>query len=286
QTQEKIFLSRSLPMKFATSIVLFFISMIHCVGLQAQSANLEIIGGEGFADTVVTAQILATTDLQTHGFSLGLAHDPAVLQIESLSSIRGGALLQALNANSGPDFFEVNMNPANGSGFTVACITDLFNPFDLLPIMNLQVLLEIDYRIIPSAVVGTISTINFTSALGQPPVQTVMVLELAEVIPTLTQGSILVTEPLFLRGDLNQSGTISLLDGVLLLYRVSGLQAPGSCNDADDINDDGVLTIGDAVYLFQYMFTGGSPIPGSTGQCGPDQTSNDGLDCVEFLACD
>jgi hypothetical protein len=273
-------------MKFATSMAIFFISMIHCVGLHAQSASLELIGGEGFADTIVTAQVLATTDLQTHGFSMGLGHDPNTLQIESFDSIRGGAVLQALNANSGPDFFEVNMTPANGTGFTVACITDLFNPFDLIPVMTLQVLLEIDYKIIPTAVVGTESTINFTSALGQPPVQTVMVLELDEVIPTLTQGSIHVTEPLFLRGDLNQSGTISILDGVLLLYRVSGLESPGSCNDADDINDDGVLTIGDAVYLFQYMFTGGAPIPGSTGQCGPDQTGNDGLDCVEFLACD
>ena len=58
-----------------------------------------------------------------------------------------------------------------------------------------------------------------------------------------------------------------------------------SCSDADDINDDGVLTLGDAVYLFQYMFTGGAPIPGSDGSCGPDQTGDDDLDCMEFGFC-
>ena len=139
--------------------------------------------------------------------------------------------------------------------------------------------------ITPTAPVGTLSPLTLTSTLGSPPVQTVLVLELAEVTPTMVSGSILVTEPLFIRGDLNQNGSVSLLDGVLLLYRVSGLEPPGTCNDADDINDDGVLTIGDAVYLFQYMFTGGAPIPGSDGTCSPDLTGTDSLDCVEFLNC-
>ena len=151
--------------------------------------------------------------------------------------------------------------------------------------MTSDPLLLVNYMIQPSAPVGTVSTLEFTSLLGSPSVQTVLVLELAEVTPTMTSGEILVTEPLFIRGDLNQNGSVSLLDGVLLLYRVSGLEPAGSCRDADDINDDGVLTIGDAVYLFQYMFTGGAPIPGSDGSCSPDLTGDDDLDCVEFNNC-
>lgn len=273
-------------MSFRSILLLILVTAFLTTNLEAQVAGLEIVGGEGYAETTITAQILFSTDLPTHGFSLGVSHDPAILSVESLANVHTGALLQALNGNSGPDFFEVNIAPAGGTGITVACITDLFSPFDLLPMMTSEPLIQIDYLILPDAPVGTLSPLTLTSDLGSPPVQTVMVLELAEVTPTMASGSILITEPLFIRGDLNQNGSVSLLDGVLLLYRVSGLEPPGSCRDADDINDDGVLTIGDAVYLFQYMFTGGAPIPGSDGTCNPDLTNDDPLDCADFLICD
>ena len=112
-------------------VLLSFMTMT--ATLDAQVANLEIVGGEGYVETTVTAQILFSTDLPTHGFSLGVSHDPTILTIGSLADVQAGALLQAVNSNSGPDFFEINIAPAGGSGFTVACITDLFSPFDLLP---------------------------------------------------------------------------------------------------------------------------------------------------------
>lgn len=272
-------------MKSHYSLLILMTTLLFSPVLEGQVSSLDIVGGEGFVETTITAQILCTTDLPTHGFSLGISHDGNILSIESLADVQAGPMLMALNSNSGPAFFEININPSGGSGFTVACITDLFNPFDLLPPMTSDPLLLVNYMIQPSAPVGTVSTLEFTSLLGSPSVQTVLVLELAEVTPTMTSGEILVTEPLFIRGDLNQNGSVSLLDGVLLLYRVSGLEPAGSCRDADDINDDGVLTIGDAVYLFQYMFTGGAPIPGSDGSCSPDLTGDDDLDCVEFNNC-
>ncbi|OUU20667.1 MAG: hypothetical protein CBC13_10370 [Planctomycetia bacterium TMED53] len=272
-------------MKFSPIVVFLFLVCLTCSEVNAQIATIEAVGGDGYIDTTVTAQILGTTDLATHGFSLGLSHDPTILAIDALTDVRPGAVVSAVNGDSGPDFFEINIAPAGGTGLTIACITDLFSPFDFLPPMDSSPLIEIDYRILPTAVVGSSSPLEFTSALGSPAVQTVLVMELAEVTPAMISGLILVTEPHFIRGDLNHNGSVTLLDGVLLLYRVSGLEAPGSCSDADDINDDGVLTLGDAVYLFQYMFTGGAPIPGSDGSCGPDQTGDDDLDCMEFGFC-
>ncbi len=272
-------------MKTYSVLFTLLFSVFFYSALQAQIATIEVVGGEGFTETTVTVQILATTDLPTHGFSLGVNHDPAILSITSLASVRPGSIVQAVNGDSGPDFFEININPTGGTGFTVACITDLFSPFDMLPALNNATLIETDYVILPTAPVGSSSPLQLTSGLGSPPVQTVLVMELAEVTPTMIDGSILVTEPHFIRGDLNHNGSVTLLDGVLLLYRVSGLETPSTCRDADDINDDGVLTLGDAVYLFQYMFAGGPQIPGSDGSCGPDPTGADPLDCVEFLFC-
>ena len=260
--------------------------LLFTADLNAQVGSLEVIGGEGYNESTITAQLLLTTDLPTHGFSFGISHDPAIVSVNSSTAIQLGPVMQALNDNSGPAFLDVNVEPTGGSGITVACITDYFTPFDLLPAMTSEPLILIDYTINQNAPVGSVSPLTLTSALGNPPVATVLVLELTEVVPTMSAGSILVTEPHFIRGDLNQNGSLSLLDGVLLLYRVSGIEPPGSCLDADDINDDGILTIGDAVFLFQYMFAGGTPIPGSDGTCSPDLTPADSLDCVQFQFCE
>lgn len=253
--------------------------------VSGQSASLTITGTEGFADTLATTMIHLTSDEEIHGFSCGVTHDPTILSIPDSDNIRQAPVLSDLNNGTGPDFFNVNIAPANGAGFTLACVTDLFAPFEQIPIATDLLLLEVDYLIDGAAPVGTLTPIEFADTLGSPPVQTVMVLQLEEVVPATAGGTILVTEPLFLRGDLDQSGTLSLIDGVLLLYRVSGLEPPGNCKDSDDINDDGLLTIGDAVYLFQYLFINGDPIPSPTGVCGPDPDPEDALDCISFDAC-
>jgi len=56
---------------------------------------------------------------------------------------------------------------------------------------------------------------------------------------------------------------------------------PFQCYDACDINDDGIHSIGDAVFLINYLFEDGlaplAPFPA----CGPDTTA-DGLTCVSY----
>ena len=53
------------------------------------------------------------------------------------------------------------------------------------------------------------------------------------------------------------------------------------CKKSADANDDGTLTTADAVYLLQYMFTGGEAIPAPMGTCGQDPTADD-LGCEEY----
>ncbi len=253
--------------------------------LQGQVGSLQLSSGEGFAGHTITTTITMTTDTELHGFSFGVAHDPLLISIPETVNISQGPSLESLNLGAGPAFFSVNIAPAGGAGFTIACVTDLFAPFDTVPVALDNPILEIDYLIDANAPVGSTIPIEFSNLLGSPPVQTVMVFDLVEIVPTITAGIVTVTEPTFLRGDVDQNGTVSLIDGVLLCYRVSGLQPPGDCRDADDINDDDLLTISDAVYLFQYMFVGGPSIPAPSGVCGPDPGAEGNLDCNDHLAC-
>ncbi len=57
------------------------------------------------------------------------------------------------------------------------------------------------------------------------------------------------------------------------------------CDDACDVNDDGLLDIADGIYLLNYLFASGPPPAAPDGSCGPDLTA-DGLGCDQFAACD
>jgi hypothetical protein len=78
----------------------------------------------------------------------------------------------------------------------------------------------------------------------------------------------------FRRGDANQSGLVELGDPNCILNAVSGSGCAAlTCFDAADANDDGVVDLSDATFLFLFLFDAGRPppLPGP-GFCGPDPT--------------
>jgi hypothetical protein len=63
----------------------------------------------------------------------------------------------------------------------------------------------------------------------------------------------------FIRGDANGDGIINLGDAVYVLnYLFKGGPAPNPL-DAGDANCDGTVDLGDAVYILNYLFKGGPP---------------------------
>ena len=82
----------------------------------------------------------------------------------------------------------------------------------------------------------------------------------------------------FIRGDLNEDGIIETGD---LIACMAG--PPFSCDDASDVNDDGVWDMGDCTYL-QNFLSGGPQPPPPYPNCGTDPTP-DALDCVSFPSC-
>jgi len=90
----------------------------------------------------------------------------------------------------------------------------------------------------------------------------------------------------FRRGDADQSGAVSLTDGVKIMQVlfVAGTAVP-PCLDALDANDDGGLSISDTVYVLLYLFLSGPAFPAPSAACGIDPT-NDALGCSAFAPCD
>ena len=88
-------------------------------------------------------------------------------------------------------------------------------------------------------------------------------------------------DELFYRGDVDLNGDVDLSDAVYLFnYLFLGGSAPG-CDDGADATDDGALDLTDGIFILNFLFLGGNelPPPSPFTTCpGPDPTE-DALGC-------
>ncbi len=117
--------------------------------------------------------------------------------------------------------------------------------------------------------------------------------ELGEDSPCIDSGDPAVTDPdftvadmgyryrprIFLRGDADSSGIVSVLDALAILDLLFNEGSDLQCEKAGDANDTGDLTILDGLLILQYIYDDGVP-PAAPGPsiCGPDSTA-DNLTC-------
>ncbi len=88
----------------------------------------------------------------------------------------------------------------------------------------------------------------------------------------------------FRRGDANGDDAVDLADAIRILDISFGSSTAPICEDAADVNDDGVFQgIPDAISLLGVLF-GGAMLPAPTPGCGPDPTA-DVLTCAVQGSC-
>ena len=89
----------------------------------------------------------------------------------------------------------------------------------------------------------------------------------------------------FERGDVDEDGRLTITDAIAVLsFLFQGTAAP-NCQKAADTDDDGVLTLTDAVVSLSFLFTAGDAPAQPFGLCGTDPTE-DALSCDSAAACD
>jgi len=102
----------------------------------------------------------------------------------------------------------------------------------------------------------------------------------------LIVSEIIVTLPMFRRGDATTTGGVDITDAIVTLELVILGLGSLNCEDAADSNDDGMVDITDAIVTLQEVILGQQGIkdPGPN-MCGIDPDETDNLGCDSFPDC-
>ncbi len=87
----------------------------------------------------------------------------------------------------------------------------------------------------------------------------------------------------FVRGDTNDDGSLTIADAIAGLGQLFAAE-PIPCPSSGDVNGDGGYDIGDMISLLSYLFSGGPPPVAPFPACGVEPSPGD-QDCEAFSGC-
>lgn len=100
------------------------------------------------------------------------------------------------------------------------------------------------------------------------------------------EGDDVVTDPQFMRGDVNVDGKIDLADAISIL-QFSFSEGLLACVNSADTNDDGKINLADPITLLTYQFSNGDDFPPPFEACGEDPTPDTpDLGCESYSLCE
>lgn len=282
------------------------------LSVQAQSYNLFFRAPDFAASvggTVTVAVGLENDPEAVTGFSFGLRYDPAVL---SLAQVDLGSAVTAALAGAAQDERFLAVGEDASGGVSVALIlssaTSEAGGVSIPPGSDNEVAL-ITYNVLAEAEAQT--AVTLVSDVGTPPVPTLMDLGGVAQVPTgganqqgETTVSISSGPSPFLRGDVNQSGRLDLLDGIIILRFLfsagEGIPAIAESTvmnclvtfnvdastrlDAADAEDERDIEVTDAVFALNALFGLGGPPAVPFPSCGqPTALVSERMTCQEYL---
>ncbi|MDE0959300.1 MAG: hypothetical protein OSB09_00805 [Planctomycetota bacterium] len=213
------------------------------------------------------------------GFSIALAFDPTIFQCAS-SSIEG-----TITQVAGAEFIEGVID--NVSGFVVVgVLMDILPPYDgqVIPATGIEMeFVRIYFDVSTDLTSSSQTELRFENDLGTPPISNVFVIENQSETPVTVDLTIdVVVDGVFLRGDADGNLRLDLADAINnLVYMTSACpDCPiPLCPKALDVNDNGMIDLGDAIQLLNFLYLGGPQPAAPFPDPGVDPTP-DGLDCL------
>jgi hypothetical protein len=278
--------------------------------------SVEINIGDPAATVSVTAYIGPGEDDNppasgSQGWSLGIQHDGAMLEIISATTL--GTIAADVNddppgmRNTGFEVSEIvdpaRQTPAGRAGLVSAVVLSFVMNITLAPAEDNSVLIA-TYRAAEGVAAGDgegpmTTEIEFADGLqgaGQP-VQTVLTISGQTVNPGQKHPiTVEFTEDVpdvFLRGDANNDGTVNIADPIYTINERVRQGPPFACEKAADSNDDDMVDLSDVMYTIAYRFLAGPTPPppfverpASGEQCGAEEFDPDAQLTCDDANCD
>ena len=213
----------------------------------------------GTVDLDVSLDSTLGSDIQ--GWSYGVCHDAAALQVDAISE---GDVPNSLMGGAGPDF---NQQALFADGFTVGVVICLLGCEVLPPtagVLNIG-----SYTNLMAE--GDMTTLSICSTLGMPPVAAVVVENGSSVTPTTVDGTVESFVPPitdFIRGDANGDSSLNIADGIYMLNALFQGGPMQDCEIANDANSDAMYNTADAIFVFNHQFLNGPAPAAPYPDCG------------------
>lgn len=200
------------------------------------------------------------------GFQVAARYDPSILSIrevdfEATNIGLTDAELLAYTISDDPDDPFV----------TVGVLLDIEPPFDrrVLSPGRARRIVNLVADISSSARMGSTSEVWLENGVGRPPLNNIITVRSHTVLPVLGPPGVVRIEQLtfpppgfFVRGDVDDNGSISISDAISILRYLFLGGTPPRCHDAADTSDDGKIDISDAGQILNYLFQAGDyPLP-------------------------
>ena len=223
--------------------------------------------------TSLDTSIDSTAGQAMQGWSYGICHDSAALQLDSMDN---GALSLTVNEGDLPDFNEQSLL---ADGYPVGVVICLTGCASLPPTTGVLTIGNYT-NLMPE---GQTTTLSVCGSLGMPPVAAVVVVGGASIVATTTDGlveSFLPPITAHVRGDANADATLNIADGVWMLNDLFQGGLHTDCDSANDANSDGSYDASDAVFVFNHQFLNGPQPAAPYPDCGfaAEQAPEDCLD--------
>ncbi len=224
--------------------------------------------------------VLATHVEPIQGFQLMGTYDPAFLDL-----VRVDLALTDLEARRiVPEFFEARIFETH---FEVGCLFDLVPPFEgiVLPPSQSQRLAHLVFDVSGGAREGETTEVRLVNDRKISRIFNIFIVGGFNRLPALKGSTvrIRVIEPpypkIFVRGDFDDDGLVTVSDGVALLGFLFQGGDPPACMDAADFGDTGRVDVAAASGLLNFLFSGGpAPLPPYPNK-GLDPTEDDLGEC-------
>lgn len=233
-----------------------------------QGYTLTAGSASGMVGSNVTAAITLdnTTTDNVQGWSFGVCHDSAAVTLVSAVS---GSTASTSNGGAMPSFEAINTAPAGGAGYTCGVVIDFFGVNSLAPGSGFELTVGM-YTLDAEAM----SPLSLCNTLGNPLVETLVVVNGGSVVPTQNAGTLegQAAPPLAISYDagdatarFNAGGSVS--PGTVVISMTSA-QA-GDPTQAEVQGFSFGLLDGSAVDLVDINLTG-TVTAATNGNTGPD----------------